>query len=108
MTRSKLTAWLSVIALLVVATQASAADLYKIDSDHTSVIFGAAHAGLSYTYGFFRKVTGQYQIDEQNPANCKFVLQINADSLDTNNADRDTHLRGPDFFNVAQYPDITF
>ena len=81
---------------------------YKIDPEHTSVIFSAAHTGLSYTYGMFRDVSGQYQLDKANPSNSKFQMVIRADSLDTNNAERDKHLRSPDFFDVQQFPEITF
>ena len=108
MTRPKLAAWLASITLLFISPAAFAVDYYKIDPEHTSVIFGAAHAGLSFTYGFFRDVSGQYKLDESNPANCGFQLLIRADSLDTNNAERDKHLRSPDFFDVQQFPDITF
>jgi polyisoprenoid-binding protein YceI len=108
MTRLLLSTRLSVVTLLLITPAAFAADFYKIDPDHTSVIFGCAHAGLSYTYGMFRDVSGQYQIDEANPANCRFQLVIKTESLDTNNADRDTHLRSPDFFDAKQYPEITF
>jgi polyisoprenoid-binding protein YceI len=99
---------LSIVTLLLISPAALAADFYQLDPDHTSVIFGCAHAGLSFTYGFFRTVSGQYVIDEANPANCKFQLVIKTDSLDTNNAERDTHLRSPDFFDAKQYPEITF
>ena len=43
-----------------------------------------------------------------NPANCRFQLTIQTNSLDTNHAKRDDHLRSPDFFNVQQFPTITF
>ncbi len=108
MTRSKLAACLPFLALLFISPAVSAADFYKMDSEHTSVVFSTAHAGLSYTYGMFRDVSGQYQIDKSNPANCRFQMLIRADSLDTNNAERDKHLRSPDFFDVQQFPDITF
>jgi polyisoprenoid-binding protein YceI len=108
MTHPKLNAWLTSITLLCISSTALAVDYYKIDPEHTSVIFGASHVGLSFTYGFFRDVSGQYKIDESNPANCAFQLLIRADSLDTNNAERDKHLRSSDFFNVQEFPDITF
>jgi polyisoprenoid-binding protein YceI len=88
--------------------RASAADTYAIDSSHTSVVFSVGHAGLSYTYGFFRQAGGSYILDTANPANCRFQFTIQTDSLDTNHAERDKHLRGPDFFNVQQYSKITF
>ena len=96
------------IALLLAARTVPAADIYTIDPTHTSIVFSVAHSGFSYTYGFFREASGTYLIDKSNPANSRFRLAIKANSLDTNNAKRDEHLRGPDFFNVQQFPDITF
>ena len=87
---------------------AAAADAYTIDPTHTSVIFGVSHTGISYTYGMFRKAEGNYIIDAANPANSQFRFTIQTDSLDTNHAERDTHLRSPDFFNAQQFPTITF
>jgi polyisoprenoid-binding protein YceI len=85
-----------------------AADTYSIDPAHTSIVFSVSHAQLSYTYGFFRKASGAYILDKANPANCRFRLTIDTDSLDTNHAERDKHLRGADFFNVQEFPTIVF
>ena len=108
MTRPNFAAWLPVITLLFIQPATFAADFYKIDPEHTSVIFSTAHTGISYTYGMFRDVSGQYQLDKTNPANSKFQMEIRADSLETNNAERDKHLRSADFFDVQQFPLITF
>src|ERR1043165_8497972 len=108
MTHTKLHTWLASITLLVLSPAAFAVDLYKIDSEHTSVVFSTAHTGLSYTYGMFRDVSGQYVLDKTNPANSMFKMSIRADSIDTNNAERDKHLRSADFFDVQQFPEITF
>ncbi|HEX4412892.1 MAG TPA: YceI family protein [Lacipirellulaceae bacterium] len=99
--------WSSVFCLLA-AEQAAAIDYYTVDPAHTSIVFSVAHSGFSYTYGFFRKATGTYKLDKDNGANCSFSFTIDANSLDTNNQDRDKHLRSPDFFDVQQYPTITF
>jgi polyisoprenoid-binding protein YceI len=85
-----------------------AAEAYVVDPAHTSVVFSVSHAQLSYTYGFFRKASGQYILDQANPANCQFQFAIDVNSLDTNHAERDTHLRSQDFFNSQQFPQITF
>lgn len=102
----------SVIGLLLLplfAPQAAvAADMYTVDPTHTSVVFSVAHSGFSYTYGMFREASGSYAIDKQNPANSRFRFTINTNSLDTNNAKRDEHLRSADFFNAQQFPKITF
>jgi polyisoprenoid-binding protein YceI len=92
----------------MVAAPAPAADNYTIDPSHMSIVFSVGHSGLSYTYGFFRRATGSYVIDRANPGNSRFQLVIEADSLDTNHAKRDEHLRSPDFFNVQQFPTIKF
>ncbi len=99
---------LAIVTLLCTTSAAFAADYYEIDPEHTSVVFSTAHNGLSYTYGMFRKVQGQYLLDKANPNASRFQMSIRADSLDTNNADRDTHLRSADFFDVQQFPEITF
>lgn len=99
---------LSIFALVFAAPIAIAADQYKVDPTHTSVVFSVAHTGISYTYGMFRKVAGVYQLDKANPANNQFQFVIQTDSVDTNNQERDDHLRSADFFNAAQYPEITF
>lgn len=87
---------------------AFAADNYVLDTSHTSVIFGISHMGFSYTYGRFNKVDGKYTLDEANPAGCSFELTIDANSIDTNDAKRDGHLKGTDFLNTAEFPLITF
>lgn len=99
--------WSSVFCLLA-ARHAAALDYYTVDPRHTSVVFSVAHSGFSYTYGMFRKATGAYKLDKDNGANCSFTFSIDANSLDTNDQERDKHLRSPDFFDVQQNPTITF
>jgi polyisoprenoid-binding protein YceI len=86
----------------------AATQVYTIDPAHTSVVFSVGHTGLSYTHGVFRQAAGSYILDKANPANCRFGLVIQADSLDTNHAERDKHLRSADFFNTPEFPTITF
>jgi len=105
-TRAKAAIFLTLF--FAASRQASAADIYAVDPTHCSVVFSVAHSGFSFVYGFFRQAAGNYILDETNPANCRFRFAIQADSLDTNNADRDKHLRSADFFNVQQFPTITF
>jgi polyisoprenoid-binding protein YceI len=104
-------ATLSIILLaatIIAQRSAHAADTYRIDPRHTSIVFSIGHAGLSYTYGMFLKVTGGYVIDKDNPANSRFRLDIQTNSLFTNDAERDKHLRSADFFDAEQFPTITF
>ncbi|MDZ4658582.1 MAG: YceI family protein [Bythopirellula sp.] len=99
-----------VLLALAVASQPFAvrADSYALEPSHTSVIFGISHMGLSYTYGRFNQVAGNYVLDEANPAASNFQMTIPTASIDTNDAKRDDHLRGPDFFNAKEFPTITF
>ena len=95
---------LSVLA----AAPARAADDYVIDGMHTAVTFKVSHLGLSWTHGRFNDVSGSFSLDPADAGKCSFSLTIKAESIDTNNGKRDDHLRSPDFFNVKQYPAISF
>ena len=96
---------LSATLVLLVSDPLVGADTYNVDASHTAVVFSVSHLGFSYTYGRFNKCGGRFVLDG---ANSKFELAIDANSLDTNDLKRDEHLRGADFFNVKQFPSITF
>jgi len=93
---------------LVAVSPGRAADTFDLDQSHFSIVFSVSHMNLSYTYGFFRQAQGSVVLDKENPANTQFQLTINADSIDTNEPQRDQHLKSPDFLNVQQFPTITF
>ena len=95
-------------AVIAVAASASGADEYTIDPAHTGVTFKISHLGLSWTHGRFDDVSGRFVVDSADPAACLFELTINAESIDTATRKRDDHLRSPDFFNVKQFPVMTF
>jgi polyisoprenoid-binding protein YceI len=86
----------------------AAADTYRVDGVHSSVIFRVKHLGVGYFYGRFNDLSGTVVVDDKNPANSSFELRVKADSVDTNNAKRNQHLKGPDFFNAKEFPAITF
>ena len=81
---------------------------YDLDNSHTSLIFGVSHFGYSFTYGRFNTLAGGFSFDKEDPTAAKFKFEIDANSVDTNDAKRDEHLRGPDFFDVKQFPKIVF
>jgi polyisoprenoid-binding protein YceI len=85
-----------------------AADNYQIDPVHTAVTFKISHLALSWTYGRFNDVSGRFTIDSADPGRSSFALSMKPESIDTGNSKRDEHLRGPDFFNVKQFPVISF
>jgi polyisoprenoid-binding protein YceI len=70
--------------------------------------FKISHLGLSWIHGRFNEVSGNFTIDKDDASKGAFELTLKAESIDTNNKKRDDHLRSPDFFNVKQFPTITF
>src|SRR5207247_5996762 len=99
----------TVFGILVTLTGAAPAraDDYALDEMHTAANFKISHLGLSWTYGRFDDLSGSFTIDA-DAGKSAFALTIKTDSIDTNNKKRDDHLRSPDFFNVKQFPAITF
>jgi polyisoprenoid-binding protein YceI len=90
------------------AKSGGATGTYKIDTVHSTVIFMTKHMTVGNAYGRFNDVSGTVTIDEADPTKSKIDLLIKAESLDTANEKRDQHLEGPDFFNVKEFPQITF
>ncbi|APG17608.1 hypothetical protein Y71_16045 [Kosakonia radicincitans DSM 16656] len=100
---------LALASLLFASGTAVAAD-YKIDKEgqHAFVNFRIQHLGYSWLYGTFKDFDGTFTFDEANPAADKVNVTINTNSLDTNHAERDKHLRSAEFLNVAKFPQATF
>nr|WP_318382065.1 YceI family protein [uncultured Enterobacter sp.] len=96
-------------ALLFTTGSAVAAE-YKIDKEgqHAFVNFRIQHLGYSWLYGTFKDFDGSFSFDEKDPSADKVNVTINTNSVDTNHAERDKHLRSADFLNVAKFPQATF
>lgn len=103
-------AFLSIVAMLVGSLQSVQAQAitYRVDPVHSFIIFRVKHLNTSFAYGRFNTFSGTFVVDERNPANSSIELEINANSVDTGNSQRDDHLRSPDFFNARQFPKIIF
>ena len=91
----------------VLEQPAEAAD-YTIDPTHTFVEFRIQHLGYSWLYGRFNDIKGSFSYDEARPAKSSFNIEISTESLDSNHARRDKHLRGSDFLDVAKFPKAIF
>ncbi|MGH9677898.1 MAG: YceI family protein [Candidatus Acidiferrum sp.] len=96
------------IALAAAGSASIRADDFSVDDAHQAFAFKISHLGLSWTHGRFGDVSGTFTIDASDPSKSAFNLTIKTESVDTGNKKRDDHLRSPDFFNVKQYPVITF
>src|SRR3954468_19329647 len=96
------------VVLALVAAPVFAADTFKVDPVHSSVIFRARHMNIGVVYGRFNALGGQFALDEADPSKSSFNFEVQAGSVDTGNEKRDGHLKSPDFLNARQYATITF
>lgn len=97
-----------IAAAAIVATPALASTPYDLDKSHAHIDFQIKHLGYSYTRGEFDEFDAEIVIDEENPERSSVSFTIQAASIDTNWPERDAHLRNADFFNVEEFPTITF
>jgi polyisoprenoid-binding protein YceI len=80
---------------------------FTIDKTHSEVAFQVRHL-VTRVRGRFTDFSGTVQFDEVRPEQSSIDFSINAASVDTGTADRDTHLRSSDFFAAEEHPVITF
>jgi len=104
----KLTSLSVILALsLLVSAQPAQAAGYKIDADHSTVSFQIKHL-LSKVTGRFNNFSGSFVYEPGKPETWNANLTIQAESIDTNVAARDKHLRSEDFFDVAKFSTLKF
>lgn len=82
--------------------------VWKLDTSHSEVTFSVRHMMFSKVSGSFNVFNATLNIDEEHPENSWVEATAEAASVDTRDEKRDTHLRSPDFFDVEQYPLLTF
>ena len=80
---------------------------YNIDPTHSEIGFGVRHLGLSKVRGRFNTFSGTANITADQLAS-SVAVTVDLASVDTNNADRDNHLRSTDFFNIEAQPTMEF
>jgi polyisoprenoid-binding protein YceI len=83
--------------------------VWKVDPAHTEIQFKVKHLMITTVTGYFREFDCEV-ITETEDFNTTTSIRFtaNIDSIDTNNAQRDTHLKSPDFFNSAQHKQVMF
>lgn len=97
----------AVFILSALSSGALAAE-FTVDQAHTSVNFEAPHLVVSKVRGRFDKVAGSFNFDEKTQKLDNVNVTIKTESVNTNEADRDKHLRSPDFFDVTKFPEMKF
>jgi polyisoprenoid-binding protein YceI len=90
------------------STATLTATKWGIDTTHTEVQFKVKHLVIATVTGFFKKFSGSVESESEDfdGASVNFSLDVN--SIDTNQTDRDAHLKSPDFFAAEQYPTVDF
>lgn len=98
------------LALTAVLPALAAAETsnWTIDPAHTNSQFSVKHLVISTVRGQFGKTTGALRLDEKDLTKSAVEATIDVTTIDTRVADRDTHLKSPDFFDAAKYPTMTF
>lgn len=79
---------------------------WALDQSHSEITFKVKHLMISNVKGGFKTFNGT--IDGEDFTKSAIALTIDVDSITTNSDDRDAHLKGADFFDVAQFATITF
>ena len=92
----------------IIAAGALYAGTYNVDRSHSNVGFKVKHLMISNVTGNFDNFSGTIEYDEKTKTITGLTGKIVVDSINTDNAKRDGHLKSADFFDAANHPDLTF
>jgi len=81
---------------------------WVLDPLHSEVQFKVKHLVISTVSGFFKSFEGELDTEDDDFTNANISFSLDIDSIDTNQSQRDEHLKSAEFFDAAQYPKITF
>ena len=81
---------------------------WEIDSSHSSVHFSVRHLVIAKVRGTFARWSGTVQVPDGDFSQATVSVTIDASSINTGVDQRDAHLKSPDFFDVAQFPELRF
>lgn len=97
-----------VLLAAIMLPSAGSAATWKSDPSHASVQFGVSHLMVSTVRGTFDAFDVTVVLDEDDVERSSVTATIDTASVNTRDEKRDAHLRGPDFFDVATHPTMTF
>ncbi len=81
---------------------------WAVDAAHTVAHFSVRHMMVSNVRGMFSKVTGELALNREHPERSIISISIDPASVETREAARDTHLKSADFFDVENFPEMSF
>lgn len=84
------------------------ANEWKLDVSHSNIGFEVKHLVIAKVKGNFKEFEGSLTFDQSALEKGQVSVNVNTASIDTDDADRDNHLRAPDFFDAEKFPKMTF
>jgi len=96
------------IKLKTMSTATLTATKWAIDTTHTEVQFKVKHLVIATVTGSFKKFSGSVESENEDFDGASVAFSLDVNSIDTNQADRDAHLKSADFFYAEQYPTVDF
>lgn len=96
------------LGLMATVTTTALAETYKFDPGHTEIRFYYNHAGLSEQSGQWKVISGEVNFDPSDIAATSVTVTVDPASIDTGVSALDDHLKSGDFFDVENFPEITF
>jgi len=92
---------------LVLGVSSLFGGVYKVDASHTNVSFSVKHMMISTVNGQFEKFDGTFELDKKNNL-VALTGEMEVESINTNIAKRDAHLKSDEIFDAKQFPKVTF
>lgn len=83
-------------------------EIYTLENPHTQIAFSVSHLGFSHSYGKFLDYDGRIEFDRAAPENSKVEVTVQTASVDMGHEKWEDHLKNADFFNVEEFPTMTF
>ena len=82
--------------------------VWEIDPEHSNVCFTIHHLGIAEVMGFFRKFSGSMESPSDDFSDAEIQFSVDVNSIESNNEDRNVHLKSNGFFYADQFPEMKF